>query len=427
MKIFFDVVGCRLNQSEAEGLANTFRALGHQIVGEPSLADVAIINTCAVTVKAAADSRKKLRRAGRLGSPRVVATGCWATLYPENALALPGVTDIFTNDKKDLIPADVLRIDPEALKGLHPVRVPLPGVRGRTRAFIKIQEGCDHHCTYCLTTVARGKSRSRELDEIKKDIQAAVAGGAKEVVLSGVQLGAWGKDLTPKQGLGSLLEDLLMMDGFQRLRLSSIEPWDFPIEAMNLWTESRLCRHLHIPLQSGNEAILRKMKRPCSTSQYFDLIHAIREAVPEMAISTDIITGFPGETEDDFLITKDFLHSINLSGGHVFTYSPRQGTEAYQLKPRVPVKTARARNAALRAVFKQSGHQYRNEFIGQHVQVLWESHHESSDGRSALSGLTDTYIRVYTFTEKNIRNEISTVELDAHHPHKDALIGHIIE
>ena len=427
MRIFFDVVGCRLNQSEVEGLANIFRALGHQIVGESSHADLAIINTCAVTVKAAADSRKKIRHVGRSGSPRVIATGCWATLNPKDAMALPGVTDVFTNEEKDFIPAEVLQIDPEVVRGLTLVRVPLPGARGRTRAFIKVQEGCDNHCTYCLTRVARGKSRSRELDEVKIHIHAAAAGGAKEVVLTGVQLGAWGRDMTPSQGLVDLLEFILKMGGFHRLRLSSIEPWDFPIEAMKLWEDSRLCRHLHIPLQSGHDAILRKMRRPCSTGQYIDLIHTIREAVPDMAISTDIITGFPGETEEDFKNTKNLIHKLNFSSGHVFTFSPRPGTEAFHLRPRVPVKIAKARNAALREVFKESGHHYRNRFIGKHVPVLWESHQDSSDGRLQLSGLTDTYIRVYSFSEKCYGNEISMVKLEAHHSHRDALIGQIVD
>jgi len=426
MKIFFDVVGCRLNQSEAEGLANTFRALGHQIVGEPSQADLAIINTCAVTVKAAADSRKKLRRAGRLGAQRVVATGCWATLYPLDALALPGVTDVIPNDEKDFLAADILNIDPAVVKGLNLVRAPLPGNRARTRAFIKVQEGCDNHCTYCLTRIARGKSRSRKLVDIQTDIQAAIAGGAKEIVLSGVQLGAWGRDMTPSNSLSALLYSVLEMDGLLRLRLSSIEPWDFPIELLKFWKESRLCRHLHIPLQSGNNVILKAMGRPYTTGRYIDLIDTIRDAVPDIAITTDVIAGFPGETEEDFLKTDNFVRKMGFAGGHVFTYSPRPGTEAYDLKPNVPRKVAKARNAALREVFKESGHLYRKKFIGTDIPVLWESHHHHSEGFFQLSGLTDTYIRVISSSDQEISNQISNVSLESHHPQRDALIGRII-
>lgn len=201
MKVFFDVVGCRLNQGEVEYLANIFRSLDHQIVSNPAEADLAIINSCAVTVKAAADSRKKLRRAAREGAKKVVATGCWATLYPQQASDLEGVTDVFSNEEKDQIPFVLLDLPADILEDLKLVRDLLPGERGRTRAFIKVQEGCDNTCTYCLTRLARGKSTSRNLDVIQRDLLAARDGGAKEIVLSGVQLGAWGRDLPDRKNL----------------------------------------------------------------------------------------------------------------------------------------------------------------------------------------------------------------------------------
>jgi len=426
MKIFFDVIGCRLNQSEIEGFSNIFRALGHQVVCDPSQADLAIINTCAVTVKAAADSRKKLRRAVRLSAPRVIATGCWATLYPQEARDLPGVTDVFTNDEKDHLVTDILELDPEIALNLKLVREPLPGVRARTRAFIKVQEGCDNHCAYCLTRVARGKSRSRKLPEIQRDIQAAVAGKAKEIVLSGVQLGAWGRDLSPSKGLTNLLEGVLELEGFERLRLSSIEPWDFSHELLEFWKESRLCRHLHIPLQSGHDGILKAMRRPYTTRLYVDLVNTIRKAVPEIAITTDIIAGFPGETEDAFTMTKAFVRRMCFAGGHAFTFSPRPGTAAYQMKPRVHMKIAKARNAALREIFKMSGHDYRDKFIGTQTPVLWESHNQAKDYSNQISGLTDTYIRVYASADSDYWNQISMVKLERHHQQRDALIGQII-
>jgi len=404
MKIFFDVIGCRLNQSEVEGFANVFRALGHHVVGDPSHADLAIVNTCAVTVKASADSRKKLRRAGRLGAPRVIATGCWATLFPQEARALPGVTRVCTNDEKHHLVTDILALNPETALDLQLVREPLPGDRARTRAFIKVQEGCDNHCTYCITRMARGKS-----------------------FLTGVQLGAWGRDLAPPKELENLLEGVLKLDGFERLRLSSIEPWDFPHELLDFWKGSRLCRHLHIPLQSGSDATLRAMGRPITTGIFVDLINSIRGVVPEIAITTDIITGFPGETENDFAETKAFIHRMDFAGGHVFTYSPRPGTAAYHIKPRVPVKIAKARNAALREIFMESGHEYRDKFIGTQIPVLWESHHQANDYSSQISGLTDTYIRVYANAGSEYWNQISMVNLEGHHPQREALIGQIID
>jgi threonylcarbamoyladenosine tRNA methylthiotransferase MtaB len=423
MKIFFDSIGCRLNQSEVESLANIFRALGHQIVGDPAEADLAIVNTCAVTVQAAADSRKKLRRTAREGASRVVATGCWATLYPEKALGLEGVTDVVDNDEKENLVSKILGLSPEVISKLDLVREPLPGDRGRTRAFIKVQEGCDNHCTYCLTRIARGRSRSRPLTEISRDIKAAVDGGAKEIVLTGVQLGGWGGDLPGVNSMADLLEGVLTLDGYARLRLSSIEPWDFDPKLLSFWSDERLCRHLHIPLQAGNDAILKAMGRPIGTGEYRQLIDAIRNSVPDIAITTDVIAGFPGETDQDFAQTAEFIQSIGFAGGHVFTYSPRPGTAAFKMKDRIPMQTAKARNAALRMIFADAGREYRGQFIGANMKALWESSRPNQDGGWDLSGLTGNYIRVYTEAGDDLWNRITPVVLDRDHPARSALIG----
>jgi len=425
MKIFFDSVGCRLNQSEIERLANIFRAKGHEIVGEASESDIAIINTCAVTVKAAADSRKKLRRAARKGAKRVIATGCWASLYPDRARALEGVTEVINNDEKDSLASKVLNLNPEEISNLVLIREPLPGERGRTRAFIKVQEGCDNHCTYCLTRLARGKSRSRTQKEIQGDIKAALAGDAKEMVLSGVQLGAWGKDFQKPLRLDDLIAGVLSLPGVQRLRLSSIEPWDFKVEFLSLWKESRLCRHLHIPLQSGDDRILRAMGRPIRREVYADLVDRIRSEIPGIAITTDVITGFPGETEEMFNETKAFIERMKFAGGHVFTYSPRPGTVSYQMKNPVPIQLARERNAMLRDIFIRSGQAFRGQFIGKCLPVLWEASELDPSGIWKLSGLTDNYIRVYADGESDLWNEITPVDLQTNHLKHQAVIGSI--
>jgi len=425
MKVFFDIIGCRLNQSEVEGFANIFRALGHEVVGEPSEADLAIVNTCAVTVKAAADSRKKLRRAARQGAPAVIATGCWATLHPKTALGLTGVTDVVTNEEKEDLVAKILSLSPEELSKLNLVRKPLPGDRGRTRAFIKVQEGCNHHCTYCLTRIARGKSRSRPLHEISKDVQAAVAGDAKEIVLTGVQLGGWGRDLPGPKDMSELLANLLSITGYKRLRLSSIEPWDFSMDLLQFWSDDRLCRHLHIPLQSGNDQVLRAMGRPFTTAEYRELIVGIRKELPEIAITTDLIVGFPGETQEDFDTTERFVRSIGFAGGHVFTYSPRPGTAAYKMEGRVPIHTAKERNAILQKTLREIGHEYRDAFIGREKGVLWESNSMNEDGNRRISGLTDNYIRVYAESAVDLWNQITPVRLKEHHHRRNALWGKI--
>jgi threonylcarbamoyladenosine tRNA methylthiotransferase MtaB len=421
MKVFLDVIGCRLNQSEIEGIGNTFRALGHELVPDPSNADLAIVNTCAVTVKAAADSRKKLRRAGRKGASQVIAIGCWATLYPERARDLEGVTGVVTNAKKDGIVAALTGVPAREIASLDLVREPLPGDRARTRAFIKVQEGCDNHCTYCLTRLARGRSRSRNLKEILQDVDVALAGGAKEVVLTGVQLGAWGKDFPEKKTLADLLDGVLSHSGVQRLRLSSIEPWDFERSWLSFWSDKRLCRHLHIPLQTGNDRILKAMGRPISSEGYRRLLDVIRAKIPGVAVTTDVIAGFPGESEHDFSITKDFITSIGFAGGHVFTYSPRPGTAAFNMKDQVPREDAKARNAALRAVFRDSGRAFRRGFLGEQMTVLWESGTRNQTGTWVLSGLTDNYLRVYAVSKQNLWNQLSILRIVSEVPEKAAV------
>lgn len=425
MRIFLDTIGCRLNQSEIEGFANLFRALGHQVVGDPAQADVAIVNTCAVTVKAAADSRKQLRRAGREGAQMVIATGCWATLEPEAAQNLEGVHRVFVNDQKDSLVADLLNISPEQISAIKLVREPLPGDRGRTRAFIKVQEGCDNRCTYCLTRHARGPSRSRNLTDIYKDIQAAIDGGAKEIVLSGVQLGAWGRDFDEPQGVKDLLAQILAHQDIQRLRLSSIEPWEFDVEMLSLWQDQRLCRQLHIPLQSGSDRILKEMGRPIRVSSYKDLVENIQKEIPEIAITTDVITGFPGETDADFKATQSLVREVGYAGGHVFTYSPRPGTPAFNMEAQVPTRVAKSRNAALRNEFENTSKHYRDRFIEKMMSVLWEISDPTPDGRWNLSGLTDNYLRVYAVADCDFWNTITSVRLSDHHPEWPALVGQI--
>lgn len=425
MKIFLDVIGCRLNQSEIERFANVFVALGHEIVSDPARADVAIVNTCAVTVKAAADSRKKIRRASREGAQTVVVTGCWATLEPETAQALPGVSQVFVNAHKDDLLAELVNKSPAEISEIEYIRTPLPGDRGRTRAFIKVQEGCDNRCTYCLTRLARGPSHSRGVSEIQKDIQAALDGGAKEIVLTGVQLGGWGRDFTQPQGLKDLLQKILNEHQPGRVRLSSIEPWEFDVDMLSLWQDQRLCRHLHIPLQAGSDHMLRKMGRPITTDEYLSLVDTIRGAIPEVALTTDVIAGFPGEDETDLESTISLIKAVGFSGGHVFTYSPRPGTAAYQMDRQVANRTAKSRNAALRDVFRQTSQAFRKAFVGRTMPVLWESGEQSEDGLWRLSGLTDNYMRVYADAETHLWNMITPVRLLGQHPKRAALLGEI--
>ena len=304
MKIYLDSVGCRLNQSEIEIYAWQLRSAGHDLVATAADADIVIINTCTVTAAADSDSRQKIRQANRAGANSIVVTGCWSSLYPENALALPGVSHVIHNrDKKNLVP-NILQIPIEQYDLEPIVRQPIPGARSRTRSFVKVQDGCDNRCTFCITTIARGTGRSRPISEVIPEINLSLlddemGNAIKEVVLTGVHLGSWGTDLSPQLNLRQLVEAIFKETDIPRLRLSSLEPWDLDDDLFTLWENPRLCRHIHLPLQSGSKATLRRMARKTTPKEYAHLVDIARSVCPEIAITTDIITGFPGESDDD--------------------------------------------------------------------------------------------------------------------------------
>ena len=405
MKIFLDTIGCRLNQAEIESLARQFRAAGHAIVATATQADLVVVNTCTVTAQAASDSRAAIRRAKRLGAGEVVVTGCWATLEPDKAAELPGVFKIVPNLQKDTLAADLLGL-PQEYFDLEPLaRQPLPGLHARTRAFIKVQDGCDNACTFCITTVARGASRSRPIDGILADVRSALEGGTKDIVLTGVHLGSWG------QRLSDLVSTLLARTSVPRLRLSSLEPWDLGADFFALWSNPRLCRHLHLPLQSGSKAVLKRMARKTTPDSFAELVQSARVAIPEVAITTDVIVGFPGETEAEFAETLEYVKSMKFAGGHVFTYSARPGTPAARMKGQVRHEVRKERNAALRAVLEESAQVYRSRFIGQTLFVLWEASSALTDAGWQLEGLTDNYLRVTALGPGPSWNRVDAVHL----------------
>lgn len=411
MKIYLDTIGCRLNQSEIEVMARQFRAAGHEIVPSAEGADLAVVNTCAVTAEAESDSRGKLRQIARLGANQIIATGCWATLQPRQAAALPNFLRVVPNDRKDSLVADTLHLRPEAFD-LEPIsRQPLPGIHRRTRAFIKVQDGCDNHCTFCVTKIARGRGRSRRIADVILDIRTALAGGAKEIVLTGVHLGSWGNDLNLY--LCDLIKSILRDTDVLRLRLSSLEPWDLDADFFSLWDDRRLCRHLHLPLQSGCAATLKRMARKTTPASFRDLVASARRIMPEAAITTDVIAGFPGETEAEFSESLDFVREMDFAGGHAFTYSPRPGTGAARMGAQVRPEVRKERNAAYRALFEESAREYRRKFIGQMTSVLWESATLLDSLGWQMQGLTGNYLRVATVAPRPLWNEISQVRLEA--------------
>ncbi len=411
MKVFVDSIGCRLNQSEIEKFAAQFRAAGHTLVDSRAEADLVLVNTCTVTVEAASDSRQKIRQASRHGGAKIAVTGCWATLEADAAAQMPGVQWVIPNDRKNNLVPEVLNIPPEKMD-LEPLsRQPLPGIHRRTRAFIKTQDGCDNHCTFCITRIARGSGRSQNTQEVLADIRLALAGGTKEIVLTGVHLGSWGYDFEAPQRLRQLVQAIIEQSAPLRLRLSSLEPWDLDEDFFSLWQDPRMCRHLHLPLQSGCRATLRRMARKVTPEGFAGLVDQARHASPDMAITTDIIVGFPGETEEDFQESLEFVRRMEFASGHVFAYSPRPGTPAARYTEQVPPEVKKRRSAVMRHALADAAQRFRERFIGRKMGVLWESASSFGPQGWQMEGLTDNYLRVTASTPENRWNELDQVLL----------------
>lgn len=411
MKVFLDSIGCRLNQSEIERLGAQFRATGHQLVADASMADLVIVNTCAVTAAASADSRKKIRSAAKAGRARIIATGCYASIDPQTVSELPSIEQIFSNEEKDHLVYEVLGRDYDIPFEIFP-RAPLPGEHKRTRAFIKIQDGCDNFCTFCITRIARGQSRSTPKREVFKDIEQALSGGVKEIVLTGVNLGSWGRDISNSGSLGSLIDQII--DEFQppRLRLSSLEPWDLDEQILDQLRKPCVCPHLHLPLQSGSDVILQKMARKINTSDYSTAINKIRNTIPDIAITTDIMVGFPEETDEEFNKSLNYITQMHFAGGHVFSYSVRPGTPAEKYQEKVNHSIIKKRSQRMRKEFEETAHRYQEQFLGKNLEVLWEKSKYNGQNWD-LTGLSGNYLKVRAESNLDLYNQISTIEIQA--------------
>ncbi len=393
MRVYLESLGCKLNQCERDTLARQFAQAGHTVVSRPEEAELCVVNTCAVTHVAAGKSRRRFNLLRRLNpDARLVATGCYTGLE-ENGLQ---ADMIVTNEHKFELVALV-----EAHFGSPPVIAPAyPPPVSRTRPLVKIQDGCDNACTYCIVHILRGPQRSRPRDEILAEVEELVRQGYQEVVLTGVHIGAYGSDCG--DDLAGLVQAILNRTPLARLRLSSIEPWDLNPEFFALWQDPRLCRHLHLPLQSGCDATLQRMERRYTTAQFADLVARAREAVPDIALTTDVIVGFPGESEREFAISAGFVRAMGFARVHVFPYSPRPGTPAATMPDQVPPPVRRQRAQQMREIARRSADAFRRRFLGHTLSVLWET--RRADG--LWSGLSDNYLRFLTRSEENLHNTI---------------------
>ncbi len=419
MRVRLDSIGCRLNIGEMEELARGLAGRGHRVVAPGDSADLFVFNTCAVTQVAERKSRKILRQIRRdYPEASLVVTGCYADLSRAEVQRL-GVDMVVSNRDKDHL-ADLLA-GAGLLTDADPIgdseSTPFAAGQGRTRAFVKVQDGCDNRCTFCIVTVARGASRSRSQEAVVAQIRQLADLGYQEAVLTGVHLGSYGHDLGDPHGLEHLVAAILERTDMPRVRLSSLEPWDMRPELFDLWADPRLQPHLHLPLQSGCDATLRRMSRRTSQAEFTTLVDAARAAVPDLAVSTDVIVGFPGETEAEFETSIRFIESMAFSRLHVFRYSPRAGTAAAHMRRQVNPSVAQARSRRLHVLGADLEGSFRHRMLGRHVEVLWESSEPFGDGRR-WSGLTGNYVRVLTDTdaETDLRNRVLPTELVASLP-----------
>lgn len=406
MKMHLRSLGCRLNQAEMDALGRNLLQRGHELTGDPKHAGEIVVNTCSVTREAGADSRALVREMGRRApAARITVTGCHAELAPQELRSLPNVRRVVGNMEKE----GIVDWPDAATTGADATVAARPGAR--TRAFVKVQDGCDHACTFCVTTLARGPGRSRPLADVLADIQQLHALDYREAVLSGVQLGSYGRDLGMKQGLAELLRAILAETDIPRLRLSSLEPWDLTPDLPDLWQDARLCRHLHLPLQSGCAATLRRMRRRCNPEEFSALLRDFRDRVPHLRVTTDVMVGFPGEDEREYRISRDFIARQALAGLHVFRFSPRPGTPAARMRRQVPESSKRERSAGLRRLGETLTRDYARGIEGQTQEVLWEQVAGATPEGFVNVGYTDTWMRVRAIHPRPLSNEITAARL----------------
>ena len=412
--------GCKLNQADSEALAQRFVEAGYIVVDRTTGADVIVVNSCTVTATADAKARQALRAARRSsGDAIVVATGCYAQRAPNDIAGLEEVSLVVGNSgKKDLVeqvsqaladrgPEPTAELGGIAGDGRGIDELPLS--QGRNRAMVKIQEGCNQVCAYCIVPKVRGRERSIPVAAIVERVRQAVDRGCQEVVLTGTQLGSYGFDLDDAD-LPALIQDVLAETEVARLRVSSLQPQEISRELLDIWENPRLMPHFHIPLQSGSDCILRLMRRRYDTARFAQAVEVVRRRVPDAGITTDLIVGFPGEGEAEFHESRDFARGQAFSDMHIFPYSSRPGTSAAYLKDHVPPPSKKARAQEMTEVSQEGFRAFRLGQLGNTRPVLWESA-RGQEGEPVWTGLTDNYVRVTTQDRRDLGNLVTPAEL----------------
>lgn len=434
-KIAFYTLGCKVNQADTASMENLFLRSGHQLVSFDGEADVYIINTCVVTNTGQRKSRQTIHRAIRKNpNALIVVTGCYPQTAAEEVKAIAGVDMIIGNQDRaqivQLVEERLAHRQTDTLDAVHKLtastafeEMAAGDITDKTRAFLKIQEGCNQFCTYCIIPYARGPLRSRSLESIRTETQRLISAGFKEIVLIGIHLGCYGKENPDGPTLYDAVKTVLDVPGVQRLRLGSLESVEVEPRLLTLMQEdARFCRHLHLPLQSGCDKVLQAMHRPYTTAKFKTLLADIKTRVPDIAITTDVIVGFPGETEADFETTCKFAESCGFSKMHIFPFSARKGTPAEKFAGAVAEAVKKERADILGKIDETMHKTFLQAMVGQTAEVLFEQ----PAGEDYFEGLTGNYQRVFVKSGgRNLGGEILPVKITAFDGEK--LLGEIIK
>jgi threonylcarbamoyladenosine tRNA methylthiotransferase MtaB len=418
-RVAFATLGCRVNQVDTGELQGRLEALGCRTVPFGSAADVVVINTCTVTSRADFSDRQLIRRAIR-GHPdaRIVVTGCWAQTDPEAVATIPGVDLVVGPGGRHRI-GDLVRTLGRAGTGPE-AEIILPPAsaaprRERSRAFVKIQDGCQHRCAFCIVPRARGASRSRAAELVADQVRELVAAGHPEIVLTGIDMGHYGRDLWPRTTLAALLGALAAIPGLRWLRLSSVLPAYWTPELIEAVVSlPPIVPHLHIPLQSGSDAVLRRMRRPYTASMVRRLVETLAGRIPALGLGTDLIAGFPGETVEDVARTERLVEALPFSYLHVFAYSDRTGTEAAGLADHVPARDVTERSRRLRVLGEAKSLAFRSRLVGTVREVLVLGARDRASGR--LTGLTDNYVEMTFDGPDALQGRLTRARVTGVHP-----------
>jgi threonylcarbamoyladenosine tRNA methylthiotransferase MtaB len=438
---FLQNFGCRATQADGAAMERQLMAKGLQKSDSAGHAELVVLNTCTVTASADQDARAAIRRINRENpGAKILVTGCYAQRAPQEVAALDGVTWVLGNSHKHLAaeiataPRDFVSLEAVTLSSpaftligdifAHTELIAAPvfagdDIAGKTRPNLKVQDGCNNRCSFCIIPSVRGQSRSMKLDRVIAEANALVAAGYREIVLSGINLGRWGRDFQPQLRFEQLLRALLEHTGVEKIRISSVEPMDWSDELIALVAgSSRIARHAHLPLQSGSDAVLRGMHRKYRPWHYAEKIRKIHEAMPDAAIGADVMVGFPGETDELFEESRSFIERLPFTYLHVFTYSSRPGTASAAMPGQVPVNVARERNRMLRELAAEKNLEFRRKFVGKTLDVITL---QTGDEEST-EALSDNYLKVRVAGSHRANELILATITDLGTDH---LVGHI--